>query len=106
MTDYERFVAHGTQYLQTHEPTLSTVLPPQPTYADMSNLQDTASRHYYDHSDPAPEIVDAILNGLAHAETTEQHLLAMQEGIDKGLWYWSNRMKAYISPPRKEWVDV
>ena len=75
-----------------------------PTYSELAYLQDTHARYSYDHLDPAPEIVDAILSGLAAATTTQEHLFAMQEGIDKGLWYWSNRMKAYISPPRKEWV--
>jgi len=78
----------------------------KPTYSDIADMQDTHARYRYDHLEPAPEIVDAILDGLAAATTTQEHLFAMTEGINKGLWYWSNKQKAYISPPRKEWVDV
>jgi len=77
-----------------------------PTYSDLSHLQDAHSQYRYDHSDTTPQELTDAETLLVSAITEQEQLTARAYGEYVGAWYWSNQLHEWITPPRKVWVNV
>jgi len=78
----------------------------KPTYETLLELHDTYAQYEYDHKRPTVQQTETAGELLATSVSTQEQLTARAYGEYVGAWYWSNRIKQWVDPPRKVWVHV